>query len=76
MASLKQLFSQSVVYGLSTVITRLLNYLLVPIHTRVFSNPESYGIITELYAFALLLNNPIRIGSILPSSTSFFLHRS
>lgn len=55
MASLKQLFSQSVVYGLSTVIPRLLNYLLVPIHTRVFSNPESYGIITELYAYIAFL---------------------
>ena len=55
MASLKQLFSQSVVYGLSTVIPRLLNYLLVPIHTRGFSNPESYGIITELYAYIAFL---------------------
>lgn len=50
MASVKQLFSQSVIYGLSTVVPRLLNYLLVPLHTRVFV-PEQFGIITELYAY-------------------------
>lgn len=55
MASLRQLFSQSVVYGLSTVVPRLLNYLLVPIHTRMFCNPASYGIITELYAYIAFL---------------------
>lgn len=55
MASLRQLFSQSVVYGLSTVVPRLLNYLLVPIHTRMFSDPASYGIITELYAYIAFL---------------------
>lgn len=55
MASLKQLFSQSIVYGLSTVVPRLLNYLLVPLHTRVFSNPANYGVITELYAYITFL---------------------
>jgi O-antigen/teichoic acid export membrane protein len=50
MASVKQLFSQSVIYGLSTVVPRLLNYFLVPLHTRVFV-PEQFGIITELYAY-------------------------
>lgn len=55
MASLKQLFSQSVIYGLSTVVPRLLNYLLVPLHTRVFENPANYGVITELYAYITFL---------------------
>lgn len=55
MASLKQLFSQSLIYGLSTVVPRLLNYLLVPLHTRVFSDPSNYGIITELYAYITFL---------------------
>lgn len=55
MASLKQLFSQSLIYGLSTVVPRLLNYLLVPLHTRLFSDPSNYGIITELYAYITFL---------------------
>lgn len=51
MASVRQLYSQSVVYGLSTVVPRLLNYLLVPLHTTVLTNPEQYGVITEMYAY-------------------------
>jgi len=50
MSSLKKLYSQSFIYGLSTVLPRLLNYLLVFLHTRVFL-PAEYGIITELYAY-------------------------
>ncbi|QKG78719.1 lipopolysaccharide biosynthesis protein [Tenuifilum thalassicum] len=51
MSSVKQLYSQSIIYGLSTVVPRLLNYLLVPIHTNVLTDPRQYGIITEFYAY-------------------------
>jgi O-antigen/teichoic acid export membrane protein len=51
MSSVRQLYSQSVIYGLSTVVPRLLNYLLVPLHTTVLTNPEQYGVITEMYAY-------------------------
>ncbi len=50
MPSLKTLYSQSFIYGLSTVLPRLLNYFLVFFHTRIFI-PSEYGIITELYAY-------------------------
>jgi len=50
MSSIKQLFTQSLVYGLSTVVPRLLNYFLVPLYTRIFI-PQDYGIITEMYAY-------------------------
>ena len=46
----KKLLSQTAIYGLSSVIGRLLNYLLVPLYTRVFI-PEEYGVITEMYAY-------------------------
>lgn len=51
MSSVKQLYSQSLIYGLSTVVPRFINYLLVPIHTNVLTNPQQYGIITEFYAY-------------------------
>lgn len=51
---LKQLVGQTAVYGLSSIIGRLLNYLLVPLYTRLFI-PEVYGIVTELYAYATFL---------------------
>ncbi|MBN2174131.1 MAG: polysaccharide biosynthesis protein [Bacteroidales bacterium] len=50
MHPLKQLAGQTAVYGLGTIVPRLLNYLLVPLYTRIFFEAE-YGIITELYAY-------------------------
>lgn len=54
MGKLKQLAGQTAVYGLSTILGRLLNYLLVSLHTRVFL-PDAFGVITELYAYATFL---------------------
>lgn len=54
MNPLKKLASQTAVYGLSSILGRLLNYLLVPLYTRVFS-PEQYGVVTEMYAYVSFL---------------------
>jgi len=51
---LKKLLSQTAIYGLSSVIGRLLNYLLVPLYTRYFL-PAEYGVVTELYAYVAFL---------------------
>lgn len=50
----KQLAGQTAIYGLGTIVARLLNYLLVPVYVRVFA-PEIYGQFTELYAYIALL---------------------
>ena len=54
MSSIKQLAGQTAVYGLSSVIGRVLNYFLVPYYTRIFS-PEQYGVVTEMYAYVAFL---------------------
>ena len=54
MNPLKKLASQTAIYGLSSVVGRLLNYLLVPLYTRYFL-PEEYGVVTELYAYVAFL---------------------
>lgn len=54
MNSLKKLAGQTAIYGLSSVIGRLLNYLLVPLYTRYFL-PEEYGVVTEMYAYVAFL---------------------
>ncbi len=54
MGKLKQLAGQTVIYGLSSIVARLLNYLLVPLYTNVF-NPGVYGISTEFYAYVSFL---------------------
>ena len=54
MNPLKKLAGQTVIYGLSSVVGRLLNYLLVPLYTRYFL-PEEYGVVTEMYAYVAFL---------------------
>ncbi len=54
MNPLRQLASQTAVYGLSSIVGRLLNYLLVPLHTRVFA-PEAFGVVTEMYSYVAFL---------------------
>jgi O-antigen/teichoic acid export membrane protein len=51
---LRRIAGQTAVYGLSSVVPRLLNYILVPLHTRVLLQ-EDYGIVTELYAYLAVL---------------------
>lgn len=55
MSALKKLVSQTAVYGLPTILGRFLNYLLVPLYTKLFM-PEAYGIVSTLYALAALMN--------------------
>ncbi|MEQ9468652.1 MAG: polysaccharide biosynthesis C-terminal domain-containing protein [Ekhidna sp.] len=55
MSILRKLASQTAIYGLSSVLGRMLNYLLVPLYTSVFA-PAEYGIVTELYAYVAFLN--------------------
>jgi O-antigen/teichoic acid export membrane protein len=51
----KQLAGQTAIYGLSSIVGRFLNVLLVPIYTRVFEVGE-YGVVTQLYAYVAFLN--------------------
>ncbi len=55
MSLLKKLAGQTAIYGLSSVLGRTLNYLLVPLYTSVFA-PGEYGVVTELYAYVAFLN--------------------
>lgn len=54
MNPLRKLAGQTAIYGLSSIIGRVLSYLLVPIYTNVFM-PEEYGVVSELYAYISLL---------------------
>jgi O-antigen/teichoic acid export membrane protein len=52
---LKKLAGETLIYGLGTIVPRLLNYLLVPFYTIFVFNKSQYGEITELYAYVALL---------------------
>ncbi len=65
---LKKLAGQSLVYGLGTIVPRLLNFaILTPFYTRVFGKAE-YGIISELYAYIVVFMVILTYGL----ETSFF----
>lgn len=56
MASLKSLAKDTAIYGLSSIIGRFLNYLLVPLYTaKISAASGGYGVITNMYAYTALL---------------------
>ncbi len=52
---LKKLAGETAVYGISSIVGRMLNYLLVPLYTTVFMDSE-YGVVTKLYAYVAFFN--------------------
>ena len=56
MASLKSLAKDTAIYGLSSIVGRFLNYLLVPLYTaKLAAASGGYGVITEVYSYVALL---------------------
>ncbi|MDG5767446.1 polysaccharide biosynthesis C-terminal domain-containing protein [Balneolales bacterium ANBcel1] len=55
MGKLRELFSDTLVYGISSVAARFINYLLVPFYTKFF-DPAAYGIIGLIYGAVVFLN--------------------
>lgn len=52
---LKELSKDTAIYGISTMIGRFLNFILVPLYTNIFL-PADYGIIQLIYAYTAILN--------------------
>ncbi len=55
MKKLRELLSDTLIYGISSVLARFIGYLLVPLHTDVFSTSE-YGVVSLVYAGLAFLN--------------------
>ena len=56
MANLKSLAKDTAIYGMSSILGRFLNYLLVPLYTHVIAAANGgYGVVTNLYAFVALV---------------------
>ncbi len=53
---MKSLAKDTAIYGLSTIVARFINYLLVPIQTARFAaSGGEYGVITNVYAYVSIL---------------------
>lgn len=57
----KQLVSETAIYGLSTILARILNFLLVPVYTRVLTQ-GNYGTVTELMSWIGVLQVVLVLG--------------
>ena len=56
MAGLKSLMKDTMIYGMSSIVGRFLNYLLVPLYTaKLAVESGGYGIVTEVYSYVALL---------------------
>lgn len=56
MAELKSLLKETAIYGLSSIVGRFLNYLLVPVYTMALpAQSGGYGVVTNIYAWVALL---------------------
>ena len=56
MANLKSLAKETAIYGLSSIVGRFLNYLLVPVYTLALPAQEGgYGVVTNIYAWVALI---------------------
>lgn len=55
MKKLKELLSDTLIYGISSVLARFIGYLLVPLHTGAFVASE-YGVVSLVYAGLAFLN--------------------
>lgn len=55
-SKMASLAKDTAIYGISSIVGRFLNYLLVPVHTK-FISPQSggYGIVSNMYAWAALI---------------------
>jgi len=57
MNKFKQLASETAIYGLSSIIGKAINFILVPFYTSTaILRIEEYGIVTELYSYVAVLN--------------------
>lgn len=61
MSVFKKFLGQTAIYGLSTVFSRLFNFILTPIYTGKFA-AGTYGIFTTMYAYASLINAVLAFG--------------
>ncbi|HPX79766.1 MAG TPA: oligosaccharide flippase family protein [Bacteroidales bacterium] len=54
-SALKKLAGETVIYGTSTILARVLNFLLVPLYTRVLTDLAAYGVVAEFMAYIAVL---------------------
>jgi len=52
---MKKLAKETAMYGVSSILGKFMNWMMVPLYTYVLASPAEYGIVTNLYAWTALL---------------------
>ena len=52
---MKKLAKETAMYGVSSILGKFLNWMMVPLYTYVLASSADYGIVTNLYAWTALL---------------------
>lgn len=68
MAALQKLFKQTFIYGLATVLPRVLSVFLLPLYTTVFEEASGYGQYINIYSWIAIFNVFLAYGM----ETAFF----
>ena len=70
LSGFKSLFKQTFIYGIATVLPRMLSFLLVPLYTSeaVLANPSEYGKVSVIFSYFVLFNVVLAYGM----ETAFF----
>ena len=58
---IKQLAGETAIYGLSTILARIVNFMLVPLYTRVLCESD-YGVVSEFMAYIAILQVALVLG--------------
>lgn len=61
MSVYKKFAGQTMIYGISTIFSRLFNFILTPIYTRVYAEGV-YGIFTKMFSYASIINAILAFG--------------
>jgi len=68
LSTYKNVFKQTLIYGLATVLPRVISFLLVGLHTKAMPNTAMYGEVTVLFSYMIFLNVILSYGM----ETAFF----
>ncbi|MGB4776643.1 MAG: oligosaccharide flippase family protein, partial [Daejeonella sp.] len=71
MSNIKKFAGQTAIYGVSTIVARLLNFILTPIYVKLYA-ANVYGILTYMYSWASMLNAILSMGM----ETTFFRYQA
>ena len=52
---MQNLAKETAIYGVSSILGKFLNWLLVPLYTYVLTGSADYGVVANLYAWTALL---------------------